>query len=255
MKRILLAGLALTMIAAAGPSSAADLSLPLRRPPAIPSGMNWTGCYVGIAAGEGEAFDSGLTGTRVFNGQLPQGLVLPGFVPGGTPVVFSVGAFAGGQLGCNYQMNAIVVGIEGEGFWSGLAHDNVLGGTTSSPRNKAFYDAAVRFGFVIFDRALLYGKLGAVWSQQSYDLTAQAPGAVLIATGSWTAPGVIGGIGVDYAITNNWIARAEVDLMFAMATTTLDTTFTLGPLVFTGPSSQTMMTGKVISKLGLSYKF
>jgi len=43
--------------------------------------------------------------------------------------------------------------------------------------------------------------------------------------------------------------------MIAMATTSLATNFVSGPLVLTGPTSQTMFTGKIISKLGLSYKF
>ena len=248
MKRILLAGLALTMIAAAGPSSAADLPAP--RSPATSSGMNWTGCYVGLAVGEGKSIDSGLLVSRVFNGGVE------GAVPGGQPVTFSIGAVAGGQLGCNYQVDALfLVGIEGEGFWSGLGRDNVLSDTTSSPRNKAFYDVAVRTGFVMLNKMLIYGKVGAFWSQQSYDMTSASTGAFLTATGSWTAPGVIGGLGLDYAITNHWIARGEFDLMIAMATTSLATNFVSGPLVLTGPTSQTMFTGKIISKLGLSYKF
>jgi hypothetical protein len=31
-----------------------------------------------------------------------------------------VGGLAGGQIGCNYQIGMLVLGIEGEGFWSGM---------------------------------------------------------------------------------------------------------------------------------------
>jgi outer membrane immunogenic protein len=251
MKRMLLAGLAFTTMVAAGPVSAADL--PVRRSPAMPTLMNWTGCYVGIAGGEGKAFDTGLAGGRVLNGLLPLGVP----VPGGPPLLISYGGFAGGQVGCNYQFTAVIVGIEGEGFWADFGRETVLGGSTSSPKNRSFYDVAVRFGFVILDRTLLYGRMGAIWSQQSYDLTAQLPGAVLTATGSWTSPGVTAGVGVEYALTNYWIARLEMDLIYTMSTTTLATTLVAAPPfgVFTGPSSQTMMGGKILTKLGLSYKF
>jgi hypothetical protein len=36
------------------------------------------------------------------------------------PIFHDAGAIAGGQAGCNYQMQQLVVGIEGEGWWSGL---------------------------------------------------------------------------------------------------------------------------------------
>ena len=31
-----------------------------------------------------------------------------------------IGGLAGGQIGCNYQTGMLVLGIEGEGFWSGM---------------------------------------------------------------------------------------------------------------------------------------
>jgi outer membrane immunogenic protein len=251
VKRLLFASLALTTIVAAGPLSAADLAL--RKGPEVPPVMNWSGCYVGIAGGEGKSIDTGLVGTRVLNGAIPVGVP----VPGGPPLLFSIGGYFGGQVGCNYQINTIVVGIEGEGFWSSIARTTVLGGSTSLPGNRSFYDVAGRFGFIILGSTLLYAKIGAFWSEQSYNLTAiqAVPPAVLTATGSWTAPGGIAGFGVEYAMTNNWIARLEGDVMLGMATTTLATTLVAGPVTFAGPSTQTMMTAKILTKLGLSYKF
>ena len=36
------------------------------------------------------------------------------------------GAIAGGQIGCNYQINQLVVGIEGDGVWSGIQNTGGL---------------------------------------------------------------------------------------------------------------------------------
>jgi hypothetical protein len=75
-----------------------------------------------------------------------------------------IGGLAGGQIGCNYQTGMLVLGIEGEGFWSGMkvTRDAFAGTTlvtTGSIRNKCDYDVAGRIG-VAFDRALVYGKAG-----------------------------------------------------------------------------------------------
>jgi outer membrane immunogenic protein len=252
VKRLLFASLALTTIAAAGPVSAADMAL-RKAPMMAPPSVSWTGCHVGIAGGAGLAADTGLVGTRALNGGIPAGVP----VPGGPPLLFSIGGFAGGQLGCDYQVNFIAIGIEAEGFWSDIGRTTVLGGSTSTVRNPAFYDVAARFGFVILEQIFLYGKLGAIWTQQSYSLTAAqvGPPGVLTATGSFTAPGGLFGIGVEYAMTNHWIARGEADLVFAMATTNLATTLAVPAGTFTGPSAQSMVRAGALTKIGLSYKF
>ncbi len=106
---------------------------------------------------------------------------------------------------------------------------------------------SVRFGFTFFDRTLLYGKIGAAWSNQNYSLASNAPSTI---TASWTTPGVLIGAGFEYAITNNWIARYETDFVFFDGT---DVTFnTTGVLL---PTNQTVNTMNVISKLGVTYKF
>ena len=204
MKKALLTASALIACITASPSSAADFS-GFKAPLAAPSGMSWTGCYVGAAGGGGGGFNS---------------------VSGG----FDVGGLAGGQVGCNYQVNGFVAGIEGEGFWSGINSttgnttnylDPTTGAVTSTYAYQTYrklddlWDVAIRFGYTSFDRTLIYGKLGAVWghntatySDNSFDVT----------TWSWTAPGVLIGGGFEYAITNNWIARFETDLLFFRAT-------------------------------------
>src|SRR5882757_482476 len=93
MKTFLLGGIACVVLAA-GPASAADM--PIKAVPKVqPSAYNWTGCYLGIHGGGGVLYAG-------WNGQN------------------GVGGLAGGQAGCNYQAGPIVVGVEAEGWWSGL---------------------------------------------------------------------------------------------------------------------------------------
>jgi len=228
MRRISLQLLAATSLSFIGAHavSAADLSVPYKASPV--ASVNWTGCYIGAEGGGGFQVDS-------FTGK------------------WGVGGFGGGVLGCNYQINSFVVGVEGEGFGSGLrtrADLTVLipGGatTTSSETTRAFYDVAVRMGYTFFDRTLIYWKLGAVWSDQNYTLT--GTGGTI--NSSWTTPGVLIGGGFDYALTSNWTARFETDLLLFDST---DATFlTTGGFL---PTHQTVNTLNLISKVGLTYKF
>jgi len=73
-----------------------------------------------------------------------------------------------------------VLGIEGEGFWSGLKtqdNENETSGDESdgyfenyTTKNKWDADIAARFG-VAFDRALVYSKAGVVWGRFSFSGT------------------------------------------------------------------------------------
>jgi outer membrane immunogenic protein len=78
------------------PLKAAMYKGPIYKAPPPAPVYNWTGCYIGVSTGGGTLNDHWI-----------------GEIGGG--------GLAGGQLGCNYQRGAAVVGIEGEGFWSGLA--------------------------------------------------------------------------------------------------------------------------------------
>lgn len=230
MKRILFASTVLTTIAVAGPLLAADFS-PSYKAPVAAGGMNWTGCYVGISGGGGVVFNSNTGATTIGSG-----------------------GFFGGQGGCNYQINSFVAGIEGEGFWSDIKgrSDFIFvgpggGGATSTITTNSFYDVAVRFGFTFFDRTLLYGKVGAVWSNQSFAYSDSGGGT---ASASWTSPGVLIGSGFEYAITNNWIARFETDAMYFNGT---DVTFTANNVNNSVIATSNSLS--FVSKIGLSYKF
>jgi outer membrane immunogenic protein len=87
--------------AAAGPAitKAPVYKAPNYKAPAT-AVASWTGCYVGVHAGGGLLVDTFIT---TADGRADNN--------GG-------GGLAGGQLGCNYQAGAIVLGLEGEAAWS-----------------------------------------------------------------------------------------------------------------------------------------
>jgi outer membrane immunogenic protein len=130
-----------------GPAFAADLPMKAMPYAAPAPAFSWTGCYIGVQAGAGVLLDQGFENV------------------GNAGDRHGIGGLAGGQLGCNYQTGMLVLGVEGEGFWSGMkvTQDQFFAsnpGTLSSIatiRNKWDYDIAGRFGIAI-DHALIYGK-------------------------------------------------------------------------------------------------
>src|SRR5215467_2779592 len=99
-----------------GSAQAADLP-PARRPAAVapvayaPPVYNWTGIYVGGNLGAGlshSSWSDPFTGAdNTFN---------------------KTGFIGGGQIGANWQIDALVLGIEGDFDWTGLkgsGHDSV----------------------------------------------------------------------------------------------------------------------------------
>ena len=136
--KLLVAVVAVSSMLGIGAASAADL--PMRAMPyAAPAPVfSWTGCYVGVHAGAGVLLDQGFQQVGINRDR------------------HGVGGLAGGQLGCNYQTGMLVLGIEGEGFWSGMkvTQDQFDGNilfASASIRNKWDYDVAARIG-IAFDR-------------------------------------------------------------------------------------------------------
>jgi outer membrane immunogenic protein len=202
--KILSAAVAISAVVCAGAASAADLAarpMPYAAPAPV---FSWTGCYVGVHGGAGVLLDQGFQ------------------AGGGGPLDrHGIGGLAGGQIGCNYQIGMLVLGIEGEGFWSGMkvTHDQFGGinGSTlvgsASIKNKWDYDVAGRFG-VAFDRALVYGKAG--WVVGRFDWNSATLDCTFICTAtqaSATLDGLLIGLGLEYAFLNNWTAKFEYDYL------------------------------------------
>jgi outer membrane immunogenic protein len=102
MRRVLPILLATTSLSAlALEAEAADLRLPMptKAPVAAVSYARWTGCYIGANVGYG----------RTRNEYAP----VAGFLAADAPDQTVDGVVGGGQVGCDYQFDPFVVGIQG----------------------------------------------------------------------------------------------------------------------------------------------
>src|ERR1700674_1625565 len=186
-KPILSAAVAVSAILSIGAASAADLAVKAMPYVAPAPVFSWTGCYVGVHAGAGVLHDQGVQAQQQFADR------------------HGVGGLAGGQIGCNYQTGMLVLGIEGEGFWSGMkVTQDQFGGvngntliSTASIKNRWDYDAAARFGIAV-DRALIYGKAGWVFGRFDWNFATVINNS-LSTQGSATLDGLLIGLGLEYA--------------------------------------------------------
>jgi outer membrane immunogenic protein len=206
MKKSLL-GLVAMGALIAGPAMAADMNMPLKAPPAPPPVVaTWTGLYLGINGGWGEARESWLDNNAAL----------------GCPPCFAAdykadGGIFGGQLGYRYQFNGNwVLGIEGTAAWADLSQTLSTGnvffpGETESLKVNSLYTATGQIGYA-WNQALLYVKGG--WAGAHTHFLTNAPTGVFPAftavhdtdSSGWTV-----GVGLDYQIWNNFVAGVEYD--------------------------------------------
>jgi outer membrane immunogenic protein len=198
--------LAATTFLGAGAASAADMAMkaaPYAAPVQI---FSWTGCYIGVHAGAGVL--------RANNGE--------GSSSGGNN---GTGGLAGGQVGCNYQQGNWVFGAEGEGYWSGMKSTNANsssfegineGRFAATVKNKSDFTIAARAG-IAFDRTLVYGKAGWAWGKFDFDQTSSCCGNVDPSFESFNSSGTLNGlllgVGIEHAITNNWTVKLEYNYL------------------------------------------
>jgi outer membrane immunogenic protein len=228
---IVIAALAIASSAA----SAADLSIPFKAPPAPAAAFSWTGCYLGGQVGIGsetDGFTSLAGGVGLGSGNGANGY----------------GAVAGGQIGCNYQTGMLVVGIEGDGLWSGINNKDVLSAAAITEeletKDKWEADVAGRVG-VAFDRLLVYGKGGIAWG--GFGFSGTSAGAAI--SGAATLPGALLGVGLEYAFAPKWSAKIEYNYI----------AYAQQPITFTGTglaglSAFSVGADEQLVKVGLNYK-
>jgi outer membrane immunogenic protein len=191
-----------------GAASAADMPVKYKAPPpVVAAAYSWTGCYVGIEGG-GSWGRAGSTSNGTNNGVATGTL---GVAKNSTDIS---GGMVGGTVGCNYQVNQWVFGLEGDGSWSGEKGSSFLLGPTF---NTAFQESVSqswigtirgRVGFVVNNTILLYGTAGGAFADlriNEANTAPVAPGATETHQYSgWTA-----GAGVEWGFAPNWSAKAE----------------------------------------------
>ena len=178
----------------AADAKAADMTPLLKGPGStyIPALYNWTGFYVGVASGWG-------TGTADFTDPFGSGEVtrprLSGFL-------------VGGVTGINYQIGSVVVGFEGD-FIGSWAKGSVFDTAGTNLTNEVVWTStvALRVGWA-WDRLMIYAKGGGAFDSDRSSVVPQLGGVDL---GSALRAGWNVGGGVEYALTEHWIARFASD--------------------------------------------
>jgi outer membrane immunogenic protein len=233
--------LSVSLLLATGASALpADLGpAPVKAPMAAPmmaAAYNWSGFYVGVNGGGGWSTFTGVGGT----------------IPGVNSLNAS-GAVAGGQVGGNYQIGNVVLGLEGSYDWADIRNTQIgpLGAGTLTLVTKNDYIATVagRLGYA-FDRVLIYGKGGAAFTRDraNANLTGPLPGT---ASGSFDRTGWLAGAGVEWAFWGNWSVKAEYDYMGFGAINEVITN-TTGSLT---ASPATVKLNVQTAVVGINYKF
>jgi outer membrane immunogenic protein len=190
------------------PARAADLTPIAQRPATsgyIPAQFLWTGFYLGVGIGGG-------WGTAPFLDPFGISTASPSLK----------GFLVGGVGGINYQINSIVLGVEGD-FYGSWVKGTALDPIGDALQTQILWTSTItgRVGWA-FDRLLVYGKGGGAFD---YDRdTASQPGGSA-AVGSTNHAGWTIGGGVEYAVTEHWTARIEYDYL----------KFAAKSFVFSGP--------------------
>jgi outer membrane immunogenic protein len=173
----------------------------------VPSPCDWTGFYVGVNAGVAE-FQPTLTDLDYSEGY-------------GSLAYSNTAFIGGGQLGYNWQMNNLVLGLEVDASGSTadvrIRHDfgSITPGHTFND-DKASVDflgtIRPRIG-VAFQNALLYVTAGGAYAHGSWEQFVVNP-TFSIQDEFWKGEdwrwGWTGGGGLEYMLGCHWTLRAEV---------------------------------------------
>ena len=204
MRRLAVALLGATLL---GGVSANAADMPVKGPvyKAPPMVMyNWSGCYIGAHAGAGWSRTewTNTADTTAFGDLLPG----EGFSQ------TKSGFVGGGQIGCNYQVNQFVFGIEGTFAGSsikGTLNNTTFGAGDDVFENKITSIATVtgRIGYA-FNNWLPYIKGGYAGANNKFSVSDSVGITGSGSESKWHNGWTIGG-GLEYGLTQNWIIGLE----------------------------------------------
>jgi outer membrane immunogenic protein len=201
------------LLLSAGSALAADPAPPDLRAPAY----NWTGFYAGASG----ALVLG-TSRQTYGGDragLPDAFLPVGFDVTGNYGV--TGVLIGGQVGFNYQMGSIVMGVELDGALGGAAGragptaGAILAGANAArgfhTEQNWLSTGRLRLGYAA-DKWLLYvtGGLALSGFSVNNEAVAVAPTTANRVPTKVNRLGWVAGIGAEYALGGNWSAKGEV---------------------------------------------
>ena len=225
------AALASGVLALPAAGFAADLPLKARATKTV---YDWTGFYVGGHFGYGDA------GFGPGTNPLPeQGVILPHS---------ATGLSGGYQLGYNRQLaNRVVLGIEADATFTGPTDGPALARSPVPFNTTIDYVGTVRgrIGYA-FDRFMPYVTGGVAWGHTHINVNDADGVSPLFPVGHYQA-GWTAGLGLEYAVSGNWTAKAEYEYVDLSRKTYDLSGFGLGS-VNVDPRIH-------LFKLGLNYQF
>jgi outer membrane immunogenic protein len=206
MKHLAFASLIAVAQAATTSINAADL------PPSVPSPApahvltapySWTGFYLGGHVG-GARVEDRATGVST------NPLIITSTIDSVTSNSFIIG----GQVGFNYQVGIVVLGVEADGSWTKTTESSGVqplgpGGLVNTTRSISWYGTATARGGVAWDNVLLYAKAGAAGMNARYTSDIQENGVnkrqgVSDRRIGWTAGG-----GIEVGFYGGWSGKVE----------------------------------------------
>jgi outer membrane immunogenic protein len=197
MKKLLVAGVAAAAFCGA-PALAADMAV--KAPPITPVAApvySWSGCYIGGNVGGGWANKHIIDVTD----DLDQGSHT------------GSGIVGGGQIGCDYQVNNWVFGIQGLFDGASITGSNLDPGNSAltwSSKNSWFGTLTARIGYAVQPTTLLYAKVGGA-EVRDHNIDTFAGG--VYATPDTTMNGWTVGGGLEYMFAPNWSVFAEYNYL------------------------------------------
>ena len=250
MKRSFVAGVVLTCVLA-GSAMAADM--PTKAPAARQACAQFGGSYLGVNGGWAY-HDTTWVDRDAWVDEFNVAYHL------GSVSTTRDGGTVGGQIGYNWQRNCTLFGIEIDANWADLkgskfySPDSAPGVTdlTLTQKVQRFGTIRARTGLVI-DDLLLYVTGGVAYANIKQTWTMDDTNGNGISetfsskTGRW---GLVGGVGAEWAWTQNWSIKSEVlYIRFREQTTSVFDDVSLRTVNFDHQDSM------LVARLGLNYKF
>ena len=205
----------LSPLTATRSASAADLAPILVTKAPIPVVDPWTGFYVGAHLGYGWSPKTWVNNFPVYDGIIDAD-------------THTQGLLGGLQFGYNYQINWLVLGVEGNFSWSDVHNSEfncyTFGDQVCSAKIEWFADLTGRIG-VAYGPALFYAKGGAVWVDDRFTNLATCAGSQPTRSGGVSADcgnmyyaeqsrlGWLVGGGIEAYFAHNWSLKVEYNYM------------------------------------------
>src|SRR3984957_20598867 len=253
---------AMISIAWAGAAGAADL-LPSRKPPPPPpSAYNWTGFYAGLNAGYGWGSGGAKLETSGTATALFKDVIGSGSIP--ASMTFNrAGFIGGGQIGYNYQISSIVLGVEAD---LDGAH---VRGSSAVPTDVAALGPAIisadstlnwlgtaraRLGFTPVDRWLVYATGGLAYGADQHRYLANQPafGESFASGRRAVSAGCTFGAGLEWAFADNGRLRPNTSITVSAPASTRRRLPPISRRCLSGAKSPTSSRRPAISRVSAS---